>query len=124
MEHSMTIQFTRTIPVLPSLNLDKTETFYQSKLGFTTVNKFGGDYLIMQRGNCVLHFWPCDNAYLPENSSCYIHLQGVDELYAEYEAAGVIHPNGKLNEQDYGLRDFSILDGDGNLIKFGQLLAK
>ena len=120
----MTVQFTRTSPVLASLNIDKTEAFYQSKLGFTTVNKYGGDYLIMQRGDCVLHFNPCDDESIPQNTSCYVYLQGIDELYAEYQAAGVIHPNGKLDEKYYGLRDFSILDGDGNLIKFGQLAAK
>jgi catechol 2,3-dioxygenase-like lactoylglutathione lyase family enzyme len=119
----MAIEFTRTIPVLPSLNIDKTEGFYQEKLGFSTQAKYP-DYLIMKRGDCILHFWPCDDPKLPKNSSCYVYLQGVDELYAEYEAAGVIHPNGKLSTQDYGLRDFSILDGDGNLIKFGQFLEK
>ena len=119
----MTIEFTRTIPVLPSLNIDKTERFYQEKLGFSTQANYG-DYLIMQRGDCILHFWPCDDPSLPKNSSCYVYLQGVDELYTEYEAAGVIHPNGKLSTQYYGLRDFSILDGDGNLIKFGQPLGK
>jgi catechol 2,3-dioxygenase-like lactoylglutathione lyase family enzyme len=120
----MAIQFTRTIPVLPSLNIDKTERFYQEKLGFETVSKYGADYLILKRGDCVLHFWPCDDPSLPQNSSCYVHMLGVDELYAEYEAAGVIHPNSKLSDEYYGLRDFSILDGDGNLIKFGQLLEK
>lgn len=119
----MSIQFTRTIPILPSLNLSSTENFYKEKLGFETVANYG-NYLIMQRGDCVLHFWPCDDENLPKNSSCYVHLQGVDELYTEYQKAGVIHPNSSLSEQYYGLRDFSILDGDGNLIKFGQLLQK
>lgn len=118
----MSIEFTRIIPVLFSLNIDKTEAFYQEKLGFQTVSKYGKDYLIVQRGECVLHFVPCDDPSLPQNSSCYVHMLGVDELYAEYQATGVVHPNSKLGDTYYGLREFSVLDGDGNLIKFGQLL--
>ena len=119
----MSIQFTRTIPVLASLNIEKTEAFYKEKLGFETLSNYG-DYLIMQRGNCILHFTICDDESIPQNTSCYVHLEGIDELYAEYQAAGVVHPNGKLKDEFYGLRDFAILDGDGNLIKFGQVLNK
>lgn len=117
----MSIEFTRTIPVLASLDIHKTEAFYKEKLGFEMLNNYG-NYLVMQRGEMMLHFVACDDKYIAENTSCYVYLQGIDELYAEYEAAGVVHPNGKLQDQFYGLRDFSILDGDGNLIKFGQRL--
>ncbi|MEO0563306.1 MAG: hypothetical protein AAF125_14455 [Chloroflexota bacterium] len=41
-------------------------------------------------------------------------------LYEEYKATGVIHPNGGLAEQAYGMRDFAILDSHGNLIRFGK----
>lgn len=116
----MSIQFTRTIPILASLNLDKTQSFYQEKLKFETLARFGGDYLIMKRGECVLHFWPCDDPYIAQSTGCYVHMQGVDELYAEYQAAGVVHPNSSLKNEPYGLREFAILDGDGNLIRFGE----
>lgn len=119
----MAVKFTKAIPVLASLNIAATETFYQEKLGFQTISNYG-NYLIMRRGAFVLHFWHCQDKYIAENTSCYVDAQGVDELYAEYEAAGVVHPNGKLRDHDYGMRDFSILDGDGNLIKFGQAIEK
>lgn len=115
----MAIEFKKAIPVLASLNIDATEKFYQEKLGFETLDNYG-NYLVMKRGNFVLHFWSTDDKYLAENTSCYVDVTGVDELYAEYEKAGVVHPNGKLTNHDYGMRDFSILDGDGNLVKFGQ----
>ena len=37
--------------------------------------------------------------------------------------AGVVHPNGPLTDQPWGLREFAVLDGDGNMIKFGQRMA-
>jgi catechol 2,3-dioxygenase-like lactoylglutathione lyase family enzyme len=116
----MAIEFIRGIPVLASLNIDETEAFYRNKLGFVTWQNYG-DYLIMERGGLVLHFQACDDPSIPKNTSCYIYLRGVEELYAEYKAAGVLHPNTpNLSDQFYGLRDFAILDGDGNLLKFGQ----
>ncbi len=115
----MTIEFTKAVPVLASLNIEATEKFYQEKLGFEVVNNYG-NYLIMQRQGLMLHFHLTDDKYIAENTSCYVYVTGVDELYAEFEVAQVVHPNGKLADQFYGVRDFSILDGDGNLIKFGQ----
>ena len=115
----MAIEFKRAIPVLASLNINATEKFYQEKLGFQTLDNYG-DYLVMKRGTLILHFWSTQDKYLAENTSCYVDVSGVDALYAEYKVAGVIHPAGEIQNHDYGMRDFSILDGDGNLIKFGQ----
>ncbi len=117
----MEIRFTRMIPVLASLDIHKTEAFYKEKLGFVVLNNYG-NYLVMQRADCILHFVACNDRYIAENTSCYIYLEGIDELYAEYEAAGVVHANGKLEDKFYRQREFSILDGDGNLIKFGQAI--
>lgn len=109
----------RGIPVLASLDLDSTQQFYEEKFGFQTINKYH-NYLIVKRDDIVLHFWQCSDKYIAENTSCYINVQGIDTLYAEYQAAGVIHPNAPLKSHDYGMREFAALDGDGNLLKFGQ----
>jgi hypothetical protein len=44
----------------------------------------------------------------------------VDKLYAELKAKGVIHPNGDLQDMPWKMRQFSILDNDGNIIHFGE----
>lgn len=114
------IQFQHAAPVLASLDLDATVKFYTEKLGFKQ-DFIYPTYLGMSRGGMELHFWLCTDKYIAENTSCYVFVaSGVDELYAEYTASGVIHPNGTMSEQSYGLRDFAILDGDGNMIRFGQ----
>jgi hypothetical protein len=41
-------------------------------------------------------------------------------LYNELEPLGVVHPNGKLQEMPWKMKQFSILDNNGNIIHFGE----
>jgi catechol 2,3-dioxygenase-like lactoylglutathione lyase family enzyme len=115
----MPTTFTRAVPVLASLNLDETVEFYTQKLGFTVDFQYP-NYLGLKRDNLQLHFWLCSDRHIAENTSCYVYVQDITPLHEEYKTAGVIHPNGDLTEQTYGMRDFAIVDGHGNLIRFGE----
>lgn len=106
-------------PVLASLDMDKTLHFYTNRLGFKATYH-DSSYGIVVRDKIVIHFWKCDNRIFPENTSCYVYVQQVDELYQEMQSAGVIHPHGALDDKPWGMREFAILDEDGNLIWFGQ----
>ena len=112
----------RAIPVLASLDLEQTQQFYAEKLGFAPLFAYP-DYAISGRDDVQIHFWLTDDRRYAENTSCRIDVVGVDALYAEMSASGVVHPNGHLRDQPWGMREFSVLDGDGNLIKFGQQIA-
>ena len=57
---------------------------------------------------------------IPKATSCRVDVVGIDRLYEEMSASGVIHPNGSLTDQPWGFREFAVLDNDGNMIKFGQ----
>lgn len=109
----------RAIPVLASLDLEATQTFYAQKLGFDSVAHYP-DYAISVRDDVQVHFWLTDNADIPKDTGCRIDVTGVEALYQEMVAAGVVHPNGPLREQPWGFREFAVLDGDGNLITFGE----
>lgn len=113
----------RGIPVLASLDIRKTVDFYKTKLGFNRQGYLDDNYAIIARDRFVVHFWKCNDKIHPENTSCYVDVQNIDQLYREYEASGVVHPNGKLENKPYGMREFAILDNDGNMIKFGQELT-
>ena len=112
----------RAIPVLASLDLDATQRFYADRLGFDPLVRYA-DYAICARDGVQIHFWLTDDADLPKETSCRIDVDGIDALYAEMQAAGVVHPNGPLQEQPWGMKEFAVLDGDGNLIKFGERVA-
>lgn len=108
------------IPVLASLNIKKTVEFYKTKLGFNKIGYLDDNYAVIARDNFVVHFWKCDDKIHPENTSCYVDVEDIDTLYEELKNFGVIHPNGTLKNHPYGMREFAILDLDGNMIKFGQ----
>ncbi len=108
-------------PVLASLNMDETIDFYKNKLGFR-VTWHDANYGIVRRDHIAIHFWKTDDRIYPEHTSCYLYVEGVDELYEEMRVAGVVHPNGKLANHPWGMREFSILDVHGNLLRIGQYL--
>lgn len=116
---STTITFERAIPVLASLDLEATQRFYATRLGFDPLFTYP-DYAISARDGVQVHFWLTDDPAAPTITSCRIDVTGIDALYAEMEAAGVVHPNGPLQEQPWGFKEFAVLDSDGNLIKFGE----
>jgi catechol 2,3-dioxygenase-like lactoylglutathione lyase family enzyme len=112
----------RAIPVLASLDLEATQRFYADRLGFDAGPRYP-DYGICTRDGVQIHFWLTDDADIPKATSCRIDVVGIDRLYEEMREAGVVHPNGPLTEQPWGFREFAVLDGDGNLIKFGERTA-
>ena len=110
-----------TVPVLASLDIAKTIEFYVSKLGFEEVYVQPEEYGIAKRDDISIHFWACDDPKLPQNTSCRVQVDDIDDLYAELLPRGVVHPNGPLQEKPWGSREFAILDSDGNLITFFEL---
>ena len=111
--------FKAAIPILASLNTEETIGFYTEKLGFTFHSDWDG-YLIFSRDGIDLYFWSTDNPDYPKNTGCYINVTEVDKLYEEYEPHGIIHPEGKLKDMEWEMRQFSILDNNRNIIHFGE----
>lgn len=112
------------IPVLASLNIKKTVEFYKTKLGFNKVGYLDDNYAVIARDNFVVHFWKCNDKIHPENTSCYVDVEDIDTLYEELKTFDVIQPNGTIKNHPYGMREFAIIDLDGNLIKFGQEISE
>lgn len=116
---SSTARLQRAVPVLASLDIEATQRFYAQKMGFTPVATYP-DYGIVERDGVQIHFWLTDDEDVPRETSCRIDVDGVDRLYEEMVDSGVVHPNGPLTDQPWGLREFAVLDADGNMIKFGE----
>lgn len=49
-----------------------------------------------------------------------MRIEGVDALYAQCLAFGIVHPNATLQTPAWGSREFAVLDPDGNLVTFAQ----
>ena len=109
----------QTIPILASLNLQESESFYRNSMGLETVGMFD-DYLLMRKGALEVHFWLTDDPKMPENTSCYVRGGGVPALYKEFSARD-FEP-GKLSEfsvRAWNMKEFYVHDCHGNLIRFG-----
>ena len=132
----MTAVLTQTIPALPVRDAAAAVGFYRDRLGFEVVHHDEG-FAVVARDDAVLHLWQSGDeswrgrgslerpvrsgaeSFIAGTASCRVRVDGVDELYEEMRASGVLH--GTANElamTDFGTREFHTLDLDGNLITF------
>ena len=116
----------RCVPILPSRDLEATLTFYE-RLGFANrgAPPREWDYLIIGRGDLWLHFTPApDVDPLSTAAACYCYVEDAQALYDEWAplvtpvpATGtrIIAPG----TMPYGMREFAVVDLDGNLVRLG-----
>jgi catechol 2,3-dioxygenase-like lactoylglutathione lyase family enzyme len=118
------------IPILPARDLNETRTFYE-RLGFQAEgwwpNEFGG-YAILVRGDLSMHFfWFKDISPKKNYAQCYWRVKDVDALYSEFQAAGLSRSGtprlAPVEDKPWGMREFSISDPNGNLIRVGRQIA-
>jgi catechol 2,3-dioxygenase-like lactoylglutathione lyase family enzyme len=107
-------------PILASLDIERTVSFYCSSLGFSRVYVEPGAWGIVTRDSVQLHFWPCTDRNIAQNTACRVYVTDVDGLFAELEPRGVIHPDARLETKPWGSREFGVLDPDGNLVTFAE----
>jgi catechol 2,3-dioxygenase-like lactoylglutathione lyase family enzyme len=130
----VTASLLRTIPALPVANARQAVDFYRDRLGFEEVHQDEG-YGIVRRDDAEIHLWAASDeawrthfdaerpivsgaeSFLRGTSSCRIEVSGVDELFAECRDQGVLHQVSKrVDETDWGAREFAVVDLDNNLI--------
>ncbi len=115
-----TIRFVSATPVLASLDIERSVEFFCSKLGFTALHVEQGVYGVIMRSGVSLHFWPCRERHIAENTSCRLRVEGIAALYALCVPLDIVHPNAPLSDKPWGSREFAILDPDGNLVTFAE----
>lgn len=116
----------RAIPILPSRSLPATLAFYD-RLGFSGhVHAADDGYAILTRGDVELHFF-AHPALRPAEShaGCYIRVADVAEVYRAVAAAALpgagIPRMDSLADKPWGMREFAVVDPDGNLLRIGQV---
>ncbi|PSB23921.1 bleomycin resistance protein [Stenomitos frigidus] len=114
-----TTKFLSAVPVLPAVDIAATIAFYDQKLGFA-IDFQSDDYAGLRRGGAQIHLWQCSDRQLAENTSCRINVSGIDAIYDEYQTQNVIHPNGAIATKLWGLREFAVLDPNGNCLTFAE----
>jgi catechol 2,3-dioxygenase-like lactoylglutathione lyase family enzyme len=115
------------IPILPCRSVSTTTEFYR-RLGFQGgAHEFNGDYAIFRRGSIELHFFTHAPLVPSESSAgCYIRVRDVQRLYEACAAGGLpahgLPRMGRLEDKPWGLREFAVVDPDGNLLRIGQVI--
>ena len=114
------------IPILPSRSLKDTLAFYR-RLGFDGEIHGCGDYAILTRGTAELHFFTHRELRPDESSAmCYIRVSEVESIYRAFALAELplkgIPRIDTLETKPWGMREFAIVDPDGNLLRIGQTL--
>lgn len=117
------------IPILPCRSVKTTTDFYR-QLGFEGgPHNFNSDYAIFRRGAIELHFFTHQDL-VPDQSAvmCYIRVLDVQGLYEACSAQGLpfagIPRMGPLEDKPWGLREFAVVDPDGNLLRIGQVIER
>lgn len=109
----------KVIPAFPSLDFDRSIAFYEQKLGFKLSFRLEGR-AGLERDGLEIHLWPCNDKHAPSVTSCLVIVKNIEALYDEYKQSNVIHPHGALELKPWGMKQFSILDVDGNLVEFAE----
>lgn len=100
-----------------------TKTFYAENLGFEDIGAADYEaYLIMKKDHHEIHFFEHHNLNISTNDGqIYIRVQEIESYYQELiDNQTEIHPNGSLSIKPWGMKEFSILDPDNNLLTFGE----
>ena len=130
------VTLTRTIPALPVRDAAAAVAFYSDRLGFDVLHHDGG-FAVVARDDARLHLWESSDeswrereslerpvrsgaeSFIAGTASCRIRVEGVEELFDELARSDVLHPTARdLTSTDFGIREFHVLDQEGNLITF------
>ena len=114
--------FEAVTPRLPVADVEKSLAFYVDQLGFQVGWTWGKP---VTHGNVCRDSISLDLISAPEGRSgtamAYVQLSGVDAYFSELKGRNL-----QLNEpgdRPYGMRDFEIVDPDGNRLAFGEPTA-
>lgn len=124
----------QAIPALPATDIARSAAFYRDQLGFT-LDVLEDGFAILRRDGVEIHLWAASDeswrtrsggspvesgaeSFLAGTASCRVGILGVDELYKDLEPRGIMHPNGHVQDTEWGTREFGVLDLEGNLITF------
>jgi catechol 2,3-dioxygenase-like lactoylglutathione lyase family enzyme len=138
------VSLTQTIPAMPVRDMPTAVAFYRDRLGFEVLHHDGG-FAVVCRDEAVVHLWEsgdetwktrpdlADNpvstgaeSFIAGTASFRAQVTGVDELYEQMTEADVLHPVSKerVDDTDFGTREFATLDQDGNLVTFFEWVSE
>jgi catechol 2,3-dioxygenase-like lactoylglutathione lyase family enzyme len=112
-------RFEAVTPRVPVLDVEAALIFYCKRLGFELGWRWGAP---LTHANVCRDAIGLDLIRVPADrggpAMVYIQVCAIDAYYAELGARGV--RVGDLGDREYGMRDFEVIDPDGNRLAFGE----
>ena len=106
------------VPIIPAREIEASTAWYADNLRFRVLHT-EAEYGIVERDAVQVHFWGPSGIEPEQSMTMYrIGVDGIDELYDDCRALGIVHPNAPLAAKPWGLREFAVTDADGNLLTF------
>lgn len=110
---------TKMLAEFPVSQIDAAVVYYRDTLGFQ-VNYSDSGIGVMDRDEARILLVPRRPPFIGP-AACYIYVEDANALHGALVARNV-NVQGAPTDHPWGLRDFSLLDPDGNRITFGQPL--
>lgn len=112
------ITYSKAVPVLPAIDLGKSNIFYRDILRFQT--SYFGDCLLVKKGHAEIYLfeWARKEAFIA--SSCFIFVNNIEDVYAQFSGMDVVLPRHQLAEKVRRTKEFCINDINGNTLRFSE----
>lgn len=117
-------------PFVPCTSLDRQITFYRDILGFI-VGFQADNYAFLKRDDVAVRLVEVDAgvdlSHPEREGSFYIDVKDIDALYAALKPKLQTLPPARVRapfDQDYGQREFHVLDEDCTLVFFGEAVRR
>ena len=103
-------------PVFTVADVGRSVAYYE-RLGFDTSFHDEAYAFAHRDRDLTIHLAKATESSVPGHSSIYIHCQDADRVAEEWRMAGIAVTGPE--DQDYGKREGTTADPDGNTIRFG-----
>ena len=110
-------QLREALPIFPMKDVQAGIAYYREKLGFS-INYSQHDLGVMYRDECTLLLVPRGTKYAGIAAGEF-YTRNADELHAELTRRGA-NVRGEPVSHPWGLRDFTVVDLDGNELIFAE----
>ena len=115
-----------TVSILACRDIEATATFYVEKLGFVREWMWGDpptDGGIRRDEVQIFLMTNADLAARSAGNEVMLFVSGVDALYAEHRSRGA-PITAELRDEPWGLREYSVLDPHGYVLRFAEGIAR
>jgi len=114
--------FRRLVPMLQTLDMERTVAWYESVLGFRREGEPGSGWCALRRDDVSIMFMT--NAHLGQPHATATQYFTVDDADALWESIKD-HCEAEWGPEDmpYGLREFAVRDPNGYLLSFGSPIS-